>query len=824
MSNPGSVPRALLLLQFGHPAYTQCAEEDGGARPLADELRTDDEALSVGRYRVVHNTDCGQWDLKRPRCAGRKHSNMTVAEMEACCSSTDGCAGFNSHGFFKRTGCEDHEEAASVDLYLRDGPTPPTPAPPGPPAPAPPPPPPPPAHNGSVCPDGAVAGSGCFLVPSQCEGRPPPFGAPSPGVVQNVGDWHYPDEEPAEAAAMAVPVLVSTSRDAARLRGATGQVETIAVGQSTKSGWELLHASTTTAVVERRQTRWSAVAFLEGQAGGTTRVLRSPVGRLDELRQPRYEQTDRDASWSCKQAADPGDYLRRIAQNMSGGEETTFAAAASVMAPNTNTGVLGNPVELNKFTLSERGSLGTFGPGGSKKHGPHDLTDVGRPSVLLSIHDYMPAACPGNFSEHKLGLWGGYLRVVAAGLYDAGSGCAGEVVAVSPPPASTQPQAVSVALVRIVTSGGNGTQPATHYVRARVNSSVTSVPDGIADQPAIAATLLGLDRLPDGSLFYAAVAAQSTRWGAFAAEGAVAALPDVDRRYGDTALALLTQFLNVDRGFTPEYGAGKFHNTRNEFLPMDTQALVNALLEWGKDVEARQYLGNFLEHYVNESSGLFIMGPYYNSSLAREVIGFGHGDSDADYGRCIQLFCHTVLYSGDLAWATTFMPRVKAMANVVLAWHANATASFPPGHPLHGIHRGPPEADFNGDHSYFFNHNVWSVRGLLELHRLLRAFPTLSSSAVWEDSLLEIANVWRSDIDRAANYTAVRERNGTVRFLHPCVGLVCDSVPEPAIQPGGASWPTIPGTSFQRGIDGNYKDKLANYANCERSRSLSLVC
>jgi hypothetical protein len=115
---------------------------------------------------------------------------------------------------------------------------------------------------------------------------------------------------------------------------------------------------------------------------------------------------------------------------------------------------------------------------------------------------------------------------------------------------------------------------------------------------------------------------------------------------------------------------------------------------------------------------------------------------------------------------------------------------------------------------------------LLELHWLLRAFPTLSNNGAWEGSLLSTATAWRADIDRAANYTAVRDANGTVRFLHPCVGLVCDSVFEPAIQPGGASWPTIPGTSFQHGIDGDYKDKLAN---CELAAnfvpsSLSCFC
>ena len=100
----------------------------------------------------------------------------------------------------------------------------------------------------------------------------------------------------------------------------------------------------------------------------------------------------------------------------------------------------------------------------------------------------------------------------------------------------------------------------------------------------------------------------------------------------------------------------------------------------------------------------------------------------AGVGRLIQLYCHTVSYSGNMSWANEFMPVVSKMADVVTAWHRNATACFPSGHPLHGIHRGPPEADFNADHSYFFNINVWSVRGLLELHRLVLAFPALSSN------------------------------------------------------------------------------------------------
>jgi hypothetical protein len=425
----------------------------------------------------------------------------------------------------------------------------------------------------------------------------------------------------------------------------------------------------------------------------------------------------------------------------------------------------------------------------------------------------MPANCPGNFSEHKLGMWGGYLRIVAAGLFDVASGCTAELVAVSPPAAPIQPQPVSVALVRVITASRNGTQRSTRYLRVRVDSTVTYSDDDVG--LIVNSTLLGVDDLPDGTLFYGAISAQATTWHQFATTGAVATLPDEDRRYTDTALALLTQYLNVNRGLIPEYGAGKFHNTRNEFLPMDTQALVNALLCWGKHVEARRYLGYFLTRFVNRTDGLFMMGPFRNKTTGKLVLGFGHGDSDADYGRIIQLFAHTVYFSGNMTWAHEYMPTVTKMADVLTAWRRNATAAFPSGHPLSGIHRGPPEADFNGDHSYFFNINVWSVRGLLELYRLMLAFPALASSSSWRDSLLATAAAWRADIDRAANYTAVHDTDGTsVKFLHPCVGNNCESAPVPnPIQSGGASWPTIPGNSFQHGIDGDYKDKLANYAN-----------
>ena len=67
------------------------------------------------------------------------------------------------------------------------------------------------------------------------------------------------------------------------------------------------------------------------------------------------------------------------------------------------------------------------------------------------------------------------------------------------------------------------------------------------------------------------------------------------------ALALLTAYQNLDRRLTPEYGAGKFNDLHDEFIPTDTLAIAGALLEWGQHSAAQRYLDHFLTVYTNSS-------------------------------------------------------------------------------------------------------------------------------------------------------------------------------------------------------------------------------
>ena len=63
--------------------------------------------LAVDSYRELTASDCGSCDVTpQPACGGNR--NLSVAVLEACCDSTRGCGGFNTHGVIKDTACAAH--------------------------------------------------------------------------------------------------------------------------------------------------------------------------------------------------------------------------------------------------------------------------------------------------------------------------------------------------------------------------------------------------------------------------------------------------------------------------------------------------------------------------------------------------------------------------------------------------------------------------------------------------------------------------------------------------------------------------------------------
>eukprot|EP00035_Acanthoeca_spectabilis_P010917 m.192725 g.192725 ORF g.192725 m.192725 type:complete len:616 (-) comp15172_c0_seq3:126-1973(-) len=334
-----------------------------------------------------------------------------------------------------------------------------------------------------------------------------------------------------------------------------------------------------------------------------------------------------------------------------------------------------------------------------------------------------------------------------------------------------RPPVSVVALVRLVVRNcstecaGESNAMIMHFqIIASVNSTNSSV----------------INLRTNGSLFYSALRSQSERYGFFVAQGADAQIPGPDRRYTDTAAALLTMYMNLDRGDIEEYGGGKFWNVYNEWLPLDTLALGGALLEWGHVSEAQEYIGAFLQAHV-DSSG----------TLNYSVFGC---DSDADYGRLISLYSQLTMYSNNSgSWPATMLPIIHRMASRALQLRSAAVADFPTTDPRHGMVPGSPEHDICHETGYFFSVNVWFARGLLDLHRVHLAFPALSLNRTLEDALLPTVTAWRSDIHSAATFTVVRNVQpssaspGPFYFLHPLVGSQGGVNRVTTLLPGGTS-------------------------------------
>merc|ERR1711957_230856 len=285
-------------------------------------------------------------------------------------------------------------------------------------------------------------------------------------------------------------------------------------------------------------------------------------------------------------------------------------------------------------------------------------------------------------------------------------------------------------------------------------------------------------------------------------QGSVPSLPASHRRYAAMSQGLLTAYLNLDRGLVPEYGLGKFANEYNEYLPLDTLALNNALLEWGQHKTSLTYLDHFFRNYVDNSTG-------------RIVYSLFGCDGDGDYGRLISTYSRAVRYSGNLTWARTHLPTIESMAGVLLEKRRLAEEAFPADHVLHGMVPGSPEHDICSTKGHYFSVNVWHVRGLSDLHVLLADYPALTFNKSLGGLLGPTSTAWRAGIQVAANYTAVRRSDGSVYFLHTCVGSDCTSWPhEPKnLQEGGSEYDCISRGTCWPSMTAIYSDYASNYAN-----------
>jgi hypothetical protein len=644
---------------------------------------------------------------------------------------------------------------------------------------------------------------GCTCGPDKVH---PPFGPPANAVRRQV-DYHFPIEEAAERASLEVPALVSVAADGQSavftvLGGGTRSTLTVG-GAPMLGGWELLHADAAvpSVVLEHDFDHWAQLLFVS--RGETPWSIRKPVGRLDQIRQPLYDVRQADSEWPCKQDVDPTDWLGNLGRNISGGEETTIEAAATVMAPNADAALLGNPEEANKFQLTNDGTLGAT-PWARHWLPVWQLSEQN--TTCSSSSSSNSSQTLAQNVEAKMGMAGRYLRVVDLGRWypnggPDGAGCGEELIVVAKrfAPGSK----FSTALLRLsVTLGvGKGASTNTSYARAVVTADGTR--------------LVSVDALgSNGSEFYEALEHQKTRWDPLVQDGAMAQLPGGDVRYVDTATALLTMYMNADKGLTPDYGMGQFWDNYNIYIPLDTNAIGGALLEWGHTEEALRYIGYFFANFVNRDTGHIIYGPFIADNLA-------------NYGRALDMFVSAVEYSSNITWAREHLPTVHAMAACVLRRRASALASFPPSSPLHGIVPGSPDHDLvtSGGQvgpGFYFNNQCWFVRGLLSLHRLHVEYPPLSLNATLEAEFLPTATAWQKNIHTAATFTAVQRVDGDERspwfFLSPVVGSIYGMVTNTSLLlPGGSEADCVERktcyASMSAALPGGGSNQITDYSN-----------
>ena len=156
----------------------------------------------------------------------------------------------------------------------------------------------------------------------------------------------------------------------------------------------------------------------------------------------------------------------------------------------------------------------------------------------------------------------------------------------------------------------------------------------------------------------------------------------------------IARALSACIGPHPKYGVRRYAEGRHDSFPPATLSLVLCLLEWGLFDEAKRRLTYYLDRFVN-SDGSF---DYYGPAIS-------------EYGQMLSLATRVYRLTRDGRWLRDVLPELERIAAFLLRW---------PERDENGLLTGPAEADtFETHRMSFFSGNLWSVRGLLDLARIL---------------------------------------------------------------------------------------------------------
>jgi len=207
-------------------------------------------------------------------------------------------------------------------------------------------------------------------------------------------------------------------------------------------------------------------------------------------------------------------------------------------------------------------------------------------------------------------------------------------------------------------------------------------------------------------------------------------------------------------GLHPKYGVGVYSAAQHDTFPPATILLNQCLLDWGFSGEVKARLQYYLSHFLRPD-GTF---DYYGPALS-------------EYGQMLALAARYVQVTGDAPWLHENLAALERIADLLLKQLEASRRRYPPASPYHGLLWGAAEADTRKDQRFYFSGDLWCVRGLDELGRLLSESGQRSNDAAQVSrgrELLEEARTLRGDVLAALGRSF--QKDAKPAFLPPDAG------------------------------------------------------